>query len=112
VQGLTVQQVAAALANFRKRLQSKQLEVDALSRMRKVAPAVVTQLVPASLVGDELDQGNRELMKTAVDDYLTAKINWLLIDVQEFELQIKALESQQSGLVLAAGSVPGRRPQG
>ena len=104
MQGLTVQQVAAALANFKKRLQSKQLEVDALSRMRKVAPAIIAPLVPA--------ESDRDMFRVAVDDYLTAKINWLVIDVQEFELQIRALESQQSGLVLAAGAVPPRRPQG
>ncbi len=113
---VTAQQLAAALANYRKRLQSKQLEVDSLSRIRKLAPAVVAQVVPAKLipfghnVGD-LDQTDRESMKTALDDFLTAKINWLLIDVQEFDLQIKALEAQQSGIVLA-GPVPGRRPQG
>ncbi len=104
-QGVTLQQLAAALANYRKRLQSKQLEVDALNRIRTSASGVIRMM---TMAGDDSDRADRNMFENAVNDFLTAQINWLLIDVQEFELQIKALEAQQSGIVLATPA-PGRR---
>lgn len=107
--GLTVQQLQAAIASFNKRLKSKQLEVDALDRIRKQVPSMAAQLFPVS-ESTTLVPVTASVLSDAVVDYLTAKINWLLIDVQEFTLQIKALESQQSGIILAGQ--PPRRPQG
>lgn len=92
---LSQQQIGAAIKAFENRLNSKKLECDALGRLRKVAPNVI----PLQLVNMEGYGDTASGVAHACEDYLTAKINWLLIDIQEYELQIKMLKSQQSGIV-------------
>mgnify|MGYP001558850933 CR=1 FL=1 len=102
---LSRQQFAAALKNFEERLKSKQLEVDALNRLR-VASGIISRLLPDTPVGPQ----DCESIRQAVDDFLTAKINMLLVDVQEFELNIRAMKAQQSGLLIATPGAPGSGP--
>ncbi len=98
---LSQQQIAAAIRAFENRLNSKKLECDALGKLRTTAPV----LIGAILLKDENVPGLTGLWKSIAEDYLTAKINWLLIDIQEYELQIRALKSQQSGIVVPGAPV-------
>ena len=93
---LTTQQLAAAIRAIEQRRASKQLEVDSLNTFRAAAPEAINHLFP----GPE----NLHLITALADasaNYLTAKINWLLIDLQEIDLQLRALRQHQSGIVLA-----------
>jgi hypothetical protein len=101
---LSQQQLAAGIAAMEKRLNSKKLEVDALDRLR-LASGVLSRILPDTPAGPQ----DANSIQHAVENFLTAKINWLLIDVQEFELNIRALKSQQSGIVVPGPPV---RPGG
>jgi hypothetical protein len=85
---LSVQQLEHAIKNCDARVKAKTLECAALDQMRDAIPEYLAGLI--------IDQPLRE----SVHNYLTAKLNWALIDLQELELQLKAVKQMSSGVIV------------
>lgn len=100
---LSPQQLAAFIASHERRRDSTKLAIDSLNTIREQAPVIV-QLFFQEQPGEPLRSPafvERNAIADAAVNYLTARINWLLIDLQERELQIKALKYQQTGILIA-----------
>lgn len=105
---LTAQQVEAALRSISARIDAKKLEIDSLNSLRALAPGFLGPLVPPNS-----DPDTRAVVTDAVNNYMTAKINQALMDLEQFILQKAMFEAQQRQVQLASGVLPNnRRPQG
>ena len=104
---LTVQQVEAALKAITARIDAKKLEVDSLSRMQQTSRVLIQKLFSSDETVEE------SLAIETVHDYLIAKLNQGLMDLEQLTLQKTMFESQQRQVQLASGVLPNnRRPQG
>lgn len=89
---LSVQQLEHAIKVFKARVSAKKLEIHSYSQFKDNAPVAAIQLLGA----DPLGQG----MHDAVENFFTAKMNQALLDLEELELQVKALRQARSGIII------------
>lgn len=90
---MSPQQLEHAIANLQKRVDAKTLECASLQQMRDVSADVIVTFF-----------GYRDEIKhtpacDAVHNYLTAKLNWAIIDLEELELNLKMYRQASSGIV-------------
>lgn len=108
-------QVEAALKGISARINAKKLEIDSLNTLRNVVPTFLDGLFAEALTKiEEPPSGDIPgVVMNAVTNYMTAKINQGLMDLEQLMLQKTMFESQQRQVQLATGVLPNnRRPQG
>jgi hypothetical protein len=97
---LTIQQLEHAIRNIEKRVQAKTLECAALQQMQAAAVDVIGKLF------NFRDQEKQQPVQDAAHNFLTAKFNNALVDLEELELNLKAMRQMRSGVVGASIVVP------
>jgi hypothetical protein len=90
---LSVQQLEHAIQVYEKRVQAKKLEIHAYSQFREGAADY------ASLFSNEDTPEYTRIQETVVN-LGTAKVEQGLLDLEELELQVKALKQARSGIVI------------
>ena len=90
---LTKQQLEHAISNIRKRVDAKKLEIDSLSKLRTAAVDVIAKHF------NFRDEEKQQPVQNAVHNYLTAKINEQLVNLEELELSLRAYSQMSSGIV-------------
>jgi hypothetical protein len=83
---LSVQQLEHAIKNLQKRVDAKKLEAHSYSQFRDYASGNFTP--------------DEATLRDATNNYLTAKLNQALIDLEELELQLKAVKQMSSGVIV------------
>lgn len=110
-QTLSTAQLEAALRAMDARLRAKKLEIDSLNTLRDNLPLMAARLFRGE--GTAAESDSLETVTDATHNYLTAKINWALMDLEQMELQRRMVVAQQSMVQPAGGVLPtNRRPQG
>jgi hypothetical protein len=92
---LTTQQLLHAIANLEKRVAAKKLEAHSLAKLRDFAPDLVADLTMKGV-----------LLHDPIENLCTAKLNQALIDLEEFELALKAYKQMSTGIVGATSLPP------
>jgi hypothetical protein len=92
---LSVQQLEHASQVYEKRVQAKKLEIDSYSKFRDYAPITISMLM-----GEYADPNERETFRQATENFFTAKVQQGILDLEELELQVKALKQARSGIVI------------
>jgi len=89
--------------------------VDSLNTIRAAAPGLLGFLCRPMRADETIDASSEEALSMATENYLTAKINQGLMDLEQLMLQKAMFEQQQRQVQLASGVLPpnnNRRPQG
>jgi len=89
---LSTQQLEHAIGNLEKLLSAKKLEIYSLSAFKENAPVAVIQLLGADPLGQSL--------RDATENFFASKLNRALIELEEMEMQMKALRHMRSGVVI------------
>ena len=97
---LTAQQLEHAIANIEKRIKAKTLECAALQQMQGAAVDAIGKLF------NFRDEEKQQPCLDAAHNFLTAKFNTALIDLEELELNLKAMRQMRSGVVGASRVIP------
>ena len=101
---LNAKQIEHVIANLEMRVSAKKVEQDALLTFQTFAPAILSAFLQDVMA--DPDEVVPDLCRATVA-FLNAKINQLLIDLEELELMLKGVKQQQahlnSGLVLPTG---------
>jgi hypothetical protein len=106
---LTIQQLEHAIANIEKRVEAKKLEVEACAELRDCAQAVLADLLDAIKPPiDPPEFHNRT--RLALTTLFAAKHATAMIDLEELELNLKAMRQMRSGVVGARGIIPPFKP--
>lgn len=108
---LSANQLAHAAKNAEKLIAAKKLEIHAYSKFQKHAPAAIRELLdPLSpklqrFPGETAGTVSRDL-QDATENLFTAKLNHALIELEELELQLKAVRhiQQQQGSMIQVPS--------
>jgi hypothetical protein len=90
---LSKQQLEHAISNIKKRVDAKMLEIDSLSKMRTCAVDVIAKHF------NFRDEDKQQPVQTAIHNYLTAKINQELVNLEEMQLSLRAYSQMSSGIV-------------
>ena len=88
---LSSSQLLHAEKVFQQKVDAKTLECAALRQLIDIAPALIVKAFIRTQDA-ESEMGVRE----ALGNYLTAKLNQAVIELQEFELQLKAIQSMSN----------------
>ena len=105
---LTVQQLEHAIANIEKRVEAKKLEVEALKTFLAYLPAPLGAWYDRTT--GLATPANQDAVENAAENFFTAKLNTALIDLEELELNLKAMRQMRSGVVGATGIIPPFKP--
>jgi hypothetical protein len=100
---LSVQQMEHATRNLEKRVKAKTLECVSLDQMRKVADTFLDAIF------DPRDKEKQQPVQDAVHNFLTAKMNYALVDLEELELTLRAYKQMSSPIVGASLIPPNSR---
>jgi hypothetical protein len=107
---LSVQQLEHAIKNLEALIGAKKLEIDALSKFRELVPGTVSLIYrgihteptePQPLL-EFWDWWTKDVQRAA-ENFFTAKINQALVQLEEIEMQLKAVKhmrAQQSGILI------------
>lgn len=93
----SVQQLEHAIKNWEARVKAKTLECASLEQMRTAAINVIGKLF------NFRDPEKQQPAQDAVHNYLTAKLNQAVLDLQELELYLKAMRQQSSSVIQVPG---------
>ncbi len=116
---LTIQQLEHAITNIDKRVEAKKLEIHSYAEWRDHAPAAFGTLsfmlppVASSEQESVFAAMSRSLaaLREATVNLFTAKLNTALIDLEELELNLKAMRQMRSGVVGASMVPPFKQNQ-
>jgi hypothetical protein len=102
---LSVQQLEHAIKNLQKRVDAKKLEAHSYGLFRDHAPAALEHLCEKFIDEDPaikkgLADPPGEYLHDATENLFTAKLNQALIDLEELELQLKAVKQMSSGILV------------
>jgi hypothetical protein len=100
---LTAQQLEHAIDVWEKRVVAKKLEIDAYEQFRDHAPAVISLLIRNR---DEITDSVLAWIEAIGVNYVTAKHTVATLDLEEMELNLKAMRQMRSGVVAASMVVP------
>jgi hypothetical protein len=95
---LSIQQLEHAIQVYEKRVQAKKLEIDSYAKFRDHAPEAFTMIL--GHVQSNMDLLAVEHLFNATKNLFTAKVNQGILDLEELELQVKALHQARSGIVI------------
>jgi hypothetical protein len=102
---LTIQQLEHAISNIEKRVEAKKLEVEAFAELRDCAQAVLADLLDA--IEPPIDPPEfHNRTRLALTNLFAAKHATAMIDLEELELNLKAMRQMRSGIVGASMVVP------
>ncbi len=103
-----IQQLEHAIKNFQTRVEAKTLECVALKQLLRVAGDVIGGLGIEDALGLIVTRTYPAIaecpasftLEDAVNNYLTAKFNQAVIDLEELNLRLREIQHQRSGIVL------------
>ena len=95
---LSSSQLAHAEKQFKAKVDAKTLECASLDRLRRTMPSV-TGLILKHLEPERFPDWEDEGIADAVDNYLTAKFNQAIIELEELQLQLKAVQAMGNRVV-------------
>jgi hypothetical protein len=101
---LTAQQLDHAISNIAKRVEAKKLEVEALKTFLAYLPAPLGAWYERTT--GLATPANQDAVEDAAENFFTAKLNTALIDLEELELNLKAMRQMRSGVVGANMVIP------
>jgi hypothetical protein len=101
---LSVQQLEHAIKNLQRRVDAKKLECHSLDNLRQHAPISILAVLAKELKGEgsttDATLNGLEKTRESAENLLTAKLNQALIDLDELELQLKAVKQMSSGILI------------
>jgi len=105
---LSVQQLEHAIKNLQRRVDAKKLEAHSYKELSDHSPSAfgtLSMILPADASAQDdsmliaMAQSLGKLREATVNLF-TAKLNQALIDLEELELQLKAVKQMSSGIVV------------
>ena len=90
---LSTAQLEKLVKNLEARLKAKTLECASLGQLKLVAGDVVDKFFNYRSQIDDLPNHPQKALKDAVYNYLTAKLNQELINLEELELRLKQVKA-------------------
>lgn len=103
---LTAQQLAHAINVYERRVKAKKLEIDSYAKFRDHARGQIGALLGERECEAGIETGaillspSQRSLCDAVENLCAAKVEQGILDLEELELQVKALKQAQSGLVI------------
>jgi hypothetical protein len=99
---LTIQQLEHAIAVYEKRVEAKKLEIDSYAALRDCAQAVLADLLDSAwepAIGPPEFYGRTRL---ALTNLFSSKHTVATLDLEDLELNVKAMRQMRSGVVGAS----------
>jgi hypothetical protein len=103
---LTTQQLEHAISAYQKRVEAKRLEVESFAGLRDTAQAVVADLMDLTIPQGDAAPDYQDRLRLSLVNLFSAKYTVASLDLEEMELQLKALRQMSSGVVGANMVIP------
>jgi hypothetical protein len=90
---LSSSQLAHAEKNFKAKVDAKTLECASLAQMKEASAGLIERIY------NYRDEPGQKPIRDAVYNYLTAKFNQAVIELEELQLQLKAVQAMSNRVV-------------